>query len=154
MSIPQGAEEADGANLVTAVRHQIGAGADVVKLYADYHWRPGEPSRPTFTEAEMRAAVEAAHSAGRTVAAHANTAEGMRRAVLAGVDTIEHGGEGTPEVFKLMKERGVCLLSHAGRLRRRGPLPRLEWHGTRPHHGRPKHARPSPWPAPPELTCV
>jgi imidazolonepropionase-like amidohydrolase len=86
VSIPQGAEEADGANLVTAVRHQIGAGADVVKLYADYHWRPGEPSRPTFTEAEMR------------------------RAVLAGVDTIEHGGEGTTEVFKLMKERGVCYL--------------------------------------------
>jgi imidazolonepropionase-like amidohydrolase len=106
--IPQGAEEADGANLVSAVRHQIGAGADVVKLYADYHWRPGEPSRPTFSQAEMEAAVEAAHSAGRIVAAHANTAEGMRRAVLAGVDTIEHGGEGTPEVFKLMRERGVA----------------------------------------------
>ena len=106
--IPQGAEEADGANLVSAVRHQIGAGADVVKLYADYHWRPGEPSRPTFSQAEMAAAVEAAHSAGRIVAAHANTAEGMRRAVLAGVDTIEHGGEGTPEVFKLMRERGVA----------------------------------------------
>jgi len=108
VAIPQGAEEADGANLVTAVRHQIGAGADVVKLYADYHWRPGEPSRATFSEAEMRAAVEAAHSAGRIVAAHANTAEGMRRAILAGVDTIEHGGEGTAEVFKLMKEHGVC----------------------------------------------
>jgi len=105
--IPQGAEEADGANLVAAVRHQIGAGADVIKLYADYHWRPGEPSRPTFSEAEMRAAVEAAHSAGRIVAAHANTAEGMRRAILAGVDSIEHGGEGTPEVFKLMREHGV-----------------------------------------------
>ncbi|MFL6606370.1 MAG: amidohydrolase family protein [Steroidobacteraceae bacterium] len=105
--IPQGAEEADGPNLVAAVRHQIGAGADVVKLYADYHWRPGEPSRPTFSEAEMRAAVEAAHSAGRIVAAHANTAEGMRRAILAGVDSIEHGGEGTPEVFKLMREHGV-----------------------------------------------
>ncbi len=106
--VPQGAEEADGPDLVTAVRRQIGAGADVVKLYADYHWRPGEPSRPTFTEAEMRAAVEAAHSAGRTVAAHANTAEGIRRAVLAGVDTIEHGGEGTPDVFKLMREHGVA----------------------------------------------
>jgi imidazolonepropionase-like amidohydrolase len=106
--IPRGAEEADGANLVSAVRQQIGAGADVVKLYADYHWRPGEPSRPTFSQAEMQAAVEAAHSAGRIVAAHANTAEGMRRAALAGVDTIEHGGEGTPEVFKLMRERGVA----------------------------------------------
>ena len=107
-NIQQGAEEADGPALVTAVRHQIGAGADVVKLYADYHWRPGEPSRPTFTEAEMRAAVEAAHSAGRIVAAHANTAEGMRRAVLAGVDTIEHGGEGTPEIFKLMRAHAVA----------------------------------------------
>jgi imidazolonepropionase-like amidohydrolase len=105
--IPQGAEEADGPNLVSAVRRQIGAGADVIKLYADYHWRPGEPSRPTFTEAEMRAAVEAAHGAGRLVAAHANTTEGMRRAVLAGVDSIEHGEEGTPEVFKLMREHGV-----------------------------------------------
>jgi imidazolonepropionase-like amidohydrolase len=105
--VPLGAEEADGPNLVSAVRRQIGAGADVVKLYADYHWRPGEPSRPTFSEAEMRAAVEAARSAGRIVAAHANTAEGMRRAVLAGVDSIEHGGEGTPEVFKLMREHGV-----------------------------------------------
>jgi imidazolonepropionase-like amidohydrolase len=108
VSIPQGAEEADGANLVSAVRQQIGAGADVVKLYADYRWRPGEPSRPTFSEAEMRAAVEAAHSAGRTVAAHANTAEGMRRAILAGVDSVEHGGEGTLEVFKLMREHGVA----------------------------------------------
>lgn len=107
VSIPQGAEEADGPELVTAARRQIGGGADVVKLYADYHWRPGEPSRPTFTEAEMRAAVDAAHSAGRIVAAHANTAEGMRRAILAGVDTVEHGGEGTAEIFKLMRAHAV-----------------------------------------------
>jgi imidazolonepropionase-like amidohydrolase len=105
--VPLGAEEADGPNLVTAARRQIAAGADVVKLYADYRWRPGEPSRPTFSEAEMQAAVEAAHSAGRIVAAHANTAEGMRRAILAGVDSVEHGDEGTPEVFKLMHDHGV-----------------------------------------------
>jgi imidazolonepropionase-like amidohydrolase len=80
-----------------------------VKLYGDYRWRPGEPSRPTFSEGEMRAAVEAAHSAGREVAVHASTAEGMRRAILAGVDTIEHGDGGTPEIFRLMKERGVAL---------------------------------------------
>jgi imidazolonepropionase-like amidohydrolase len=107
VNVPQGAEEADGPNLVIAVRHQMGAGADVVKLYADYRWRPGEPSRPTFSEEEMRAAVEAAHSAGRIVAAHANTAEGMRRAILAGVDSVEHGGEGTPEIFRLMRAHGV-----------------------------------------------
>jgi imidazolonepropionase-like amidohydrolase len=109
VNIPKGAEEADGENLVTAARRQIGAGADVVKLYADYRWRVGEPSRPTFTEAEMHAAVEAAHAAGRLVAAHSSTAEGMRRAALAGVDTIEHGNEGTPEVFKLMRAHGVAL---------------------------------------------
>jgi imidazolonepropionase-like amidohydrolase len=105
----RGAEEADGAGLVLAVRRQIGAGADWVKLYGDYRWRPGEPSRPTFTLDELRLAVEAAHSAGRKVAVHAGTAEGMRRAILAGADTIEHGDGGTPEVFALMKERGVAL---------------------------------------------
>lgn len=106
--VPQGAEEADGAGLVQAVRRQIGGGADVVKFYADYRWGKGEPSRPTFSLDEMRAGVEAAHSAGRTVAAHASTAEGMRRAILAGVDTIEHGNEGTPEIFKLMKAHGIA----------------------------------------------
>lgn len=105
--VPLGAEEADGPALVTAVRRQIAAGADVVKLYADYRWRSGEPSRPTFTQAEIAAAVDAAHSAGRPVAAHAGTVEGMRRAILAGVDTIEHGDEGTAEIFKLMKARGT-----------------------------------------------
>ncbi len=105
--VPLGAEEADGPALVTAVRRQIAAGADVVKLYADYRWRPGEPSRPTFTQAEIATAVDAAHSAGRPVAAHAGTVEGMRRAILAGVDTIEHGDEGTAEIFRLMKARGT-----------------------------------------------
>jgi imidazolonepropionase-like amidohydrolase len=105
----RGAEEADGPGLVAAVRRQIGAGADWVKLYGDYRWRPGEPSRPTFTLEEMRQAVEAAHSAGRKVAVHAGTAEGMRRAILAGVDTIEHGDGGTPEIFRMMKSKGVAL---------------------------------------------
>lgn len=102
-----GAEEADGAGVAIAARHQIGGGADIVKLYADYRWRPGEPSHATFTIEEMRGAVEVAHSAGRIAAAHASTAEGMRRAILAGVDTIEHGNEGTLEVFRLMREHGV-----------------------------------------------
>ena len=109
VAVPQGAEEADGSNLVQAVRRQIGGGADIVKLYADYRWGPGEPSRPTFSQDEIKAAAEAAHSAGRIVAVHATTAEGMRRAALAGVDTIEHGDQGTPEVFRLMKERGIAL---------------------------------------------
>jgi imidazolonepropionase-like amidohydrolase len=108
--VPQGAEEASGPDMVTAARRQIGEGADVVKLYGDYRWRPGEPSRPTFSVEEIRAVVEAAHSAGRKVAVHANTAEGMRRATLAGVDTIEHGGEGTLEVFEMMGDAGVALI--------------------------------------------
>lgn len=107
--VPQGAEEADGLALVAAARRQIGRGADVVKLYADYRWGPGEPSRPTFSADEMRAVVEAAHAAGRKVAAHASSVEGMRRAILAGVDTIEHGDGGTPEIFALMKARGIAL---------------------------------------------
>jgi imidazolonepropionase-like amidohydrolase len=105
----RGAEEADGPNLIAAVRRQIGAGADWVKLYGDYRWRPGEPSRPTFTLDELRQAVDAAHSAGRKVAVHAGTAEGMRRAILAGADTIEHGDAGTAEIFRLMREKGVAL---------------------------------------------
>lgn len=80
-----------------------------MKLYADYRWGAGEPSRPIFSQEEMAAAVKAAHDAGQPVAAHATTSEGMRRAILAGVDTIEHGDEGTPEVFKLMKEHKVAF---------------------------------------------
>ena len=110
LDLPQGAQEASGVDeIVRVARGQIGKGADWVKLYADYRWGPGEPSRPTFSQDEITAAVRAAHDAGRPVSAHATTAEGMRRAVLAGVDTIEHGDEGTPEVFKLMKEHGVAF---------------------------------------------
>ncbi len=107
--VPQGAEEADGEALVAAARRQIGRGADVVKLYADYRWGAGEPSRPTFSIDEMRAVVDAAHAAGRRVAAHASTVEGMRRATLAGVDTIEHGNDGTVEIFALMKAHGTVF---------------------------------------------
>jgi imidazolonepropionase-like amidohydrolase len=110
VKIPQGAEEISGADEMTkAARDQIAAGADVIKMYADYHYLPGEPSRPTMTEAEMAAGVAVAHDAGRLAAAHATTAEGMRRAALAGVDTIEHGYQGTPEVFKLMHDKGIAL---------------------------------------------
>ena len=108
---PQGAQEASGvAEVMHAVREQAGRGADWIKVYADYRWGPGGTQQPTFSEEELRALVETAHSSGRPVAAHATTAEGMRRAVLAGVDTIEHGYGGTPEVFRLMASRGVAYL--------------------------------------------
>ncbi len=108
-NVPLGAEESDGADLVRTARRQMGKGADWVKVYADYRWGPNGEARPTFSVEEMRAVVEAAASAGRDVAAHASTAEGMRRATLAGVRTIEHGDGGTPEVFALMREKGVAL---------------------------------------------
>jgi len=109
-NVPQGAEEADGVDSLTrVVRDQIGKGADWIKMYADYRWGPMPGSRPTFSVDELKLAVETAKSAGVPVAVHANTAEGMRRAALAGVETIEHGGEGTAEIFKLMAERHVAL---------------------------------------------
>jgi len=109
--IPQGAEEADGMESITRiVRDQIKRGADWIKVYADYRWGPNGEARPTFTEDELRTMVEVAGSSGRAVVAHATTAEGMRRAIVAGVETIEHGDAGTPEVFRLMKEKGVCFV--------------------------------------------
>jgi imidazolonepropionase-like amidohydrolase len=108
--VPQGAEEADGVDsLVRVVRDQIGHGADWIKVYADYRWGPGGEARPTFSLDELKLIVETARSSGRAVAAHATTAEGMRRAALAGVETIEHGDEGTPEVFALMAKHHVTL---------------------------------------------
>jgi imidazolonepropionase-like amidohydrolase len=108
--LPQGAQEADGVdNLVRAVREQISHGADVVKVYADYRWGPGGSAQPTYSVEELTLIVQTARATGRGVVAHASTAEGMRRATLAGVETIEHGDGGTPDVFKLMKERGVAL---------------------------------------------
>jgi imidazolonepropionase-like amidohydrolase len=108
--VPQGAEEADGpGSLTRVVRDQIGHGADWIKLYGDYTWGPIPGAHPTFSLDEMKLAVELARSANAPVAVHAHTPEGMRRAILAGAETIEHGDDGTPEIFKLMAERGVAL---------------------------------------------
>lgn len=107
--VPQGAEEVSGEGIVAAVRRQIAQGADWVKFYADYRWGPGEPSRATFSLDELKAGIAAAHDAGRKVAVHASTPEGMRRAILAGADTIEHGNDATPETFALMKAHGVAF---------------------------------------------
>jgi imidazolonepropionase-like amidohydrolase len=108
---PKGAQEATGlAQVVQAVREQVGHGADWVKVYADYRRGPGGATVPTFSIEELKALVDEAHSAGRPVAAHAASPEGMRRATLAGVETIEHGYGGTDEVFRLMAERGVAFL--------------------------------------------
>ncbi|MGZ5488055.1 MAG: amidohydrolase family protein [Candidatus Aminicenantales bacterium] len=108
--LPKGGQEASGqAEVLKAVRDQVGHGADWVKVYADYrHGVSG--TVPTFSEEELRTLVAEAHSAGRPVSAHATTAEGMRRATLAGVESIEHGYGGTEEVFRLMAQHGVAFL--------------------------------------------
>ncbi|MBS0472254.1 MAG: amidohydrolase family protein [Proteobacteria bacterium] len=108
---PQGAEEASGIDeIVRAVRHQAAHGADWIKLYADYRAGPNGETVPTFTIDEMRAATDVAHALGRPVAVHATSDEAMRRAILAGVDTIEHGYGGSPATFELMKLKGIAFL--------------------------------------------
>jgi imidazolonepropionase-like amidohydrolase len=107
--VPQGGEEADGDSVIRVVRDQIGHGADWIKIYADYRWGAHGEAEPTFSEQELRTMVETARSSGRPVTVHSTTAEGMRRAIMAGVETIEHGDAGTPEVFRLMKEHNVAL---------------------------------------------
>jgi imidazolonepropionase-like amidohydrolase len=109
-NVPQGAEEADGVDdLTRVVRDQIKHGADWIKVYGDYRWGPNGETRPTFSLDEMRLIAQTAHSSGRSVAVHTSTPEGMRRAILAGVQTIEHGDGGTPQIFKLMADSGVAL---------------------------------------------
>jgi len=108
--MPVGAQVADGeAGVRTAVREQIAAGADWIKVYADYRRRPGDSSTPTFSQEELNAIVHEATSAGLPVAAHASTDEAIRRSVLAGAQTIEHGYEASEAVLRLMAERGVTL---------------------------------------------
>jgi imidazolonepropionase-like amidohydrolase len=107
--VPQGAQEADGPGLAAVVRDQIRRGADWIKVYADYRWGARGEAAPTFSVDELKLIVDTARSSGRPVVAHSSTPEGMRRATLAGVETIEHGDGGTPEIFQLMADRGVVL---------------------------------------------
>src|SRR5687768_557893 len=107
--VPQGAEEADGPDgVVRVARGQIARGVDFIKIYADYRWGPNGEARPGFTLEEIQRIADAANSSGRPVVAHASTPEGMRRAIMGGVETIEHGDAGTPEIWKLMVEKNVA----------------------------------------------
>jgi len=110
LSLPQGAAEVGNADeMMNEVRTQISKGADVIKIYADYRTGSSHEPTATFSIEEIAAAVKIANSGGREVVCHATTAEGMRRAILAGASTIEHGDHGTEEVFKLMKEKSVAF---------------------------------------------
>lgn len=107
---PIGAAVADGIDgLIKEVRTQIGNGADLIKVYADYRWGMNGEAAPTFTVEELKTIVEVAGAAGRPVVAHASTPEGMRRAIAAGVSTIEHADDATPEIYRLMKKSKVAL---------------------------------------------
>ena len=133
VTVPLGAEPADAADLVRVTRDQIGKGADFIKVYADYRWGPRGEAMPTFSVDELRTIVETAASSGRPTVAHAATEEGMRRAVLGGVETIEHGDGGTSEIFTMMAERGVVwyptlaavesILGYGGWQKGTGPEP-------------------------------
>jgi imidazolonepropionase-like amidohydrolase len=108
--LPKGAAEAGGIEeLTNEIRTQISKGADFIKIYADYHWGPNREDRPTFTAEELATAGAIIKGGGRQMVVHASTPEAMKRAIMAGVSTIEHGDDGTAEVFKLMKEKGVAL---------------------------------------------
>jgi imidazolonepropionase-like amidohydrolase len=110
IDLPQGAAEVSGTDqLVNEVRTQIAKGADIVKIYADYRWGKNSEALPTFSESDLAAAVSLAASGKRQVVVHASTVEGMRRAIMAGVNTIEHGDNGTLEIFRLMKEKHIAL---------------------------------------------
>ncbi|MES2128718.1 MAG: amidohydrolase family protein [Pseudomonadota bacterium] len=111
LDLPHGAQEVTGVDeAVRAVREQAAHGADWIKFYADYRTGPDGSARPTFSQAEMNAMVQAAHQGGRRVAAHAATDEAIRMAVLAGVDSIEHGYGASEATFKLMAERHVAYV--------------------------------------------
>ncbi|RRQ48172.1 amidohydrolase family protein [Maribacter algicola] len=110
VTVPLGAEPVSGKEeAIKTVRTQMGNGADLIKIYADYRWTPGADSQPTFLQEEIDAMVATAKSAGKYVVAHASTPEGMKRAIMGGVETIEHGDGGTLEIFKMMKEKGIGL---------------------------------------------
>ena len=107
MDIMLGAEPADGNTLIRVVRDQIGKGADFIKVYADYRWgREGE-DQPSFTLDELKLVNEVTRSSGRVLVCHAKSKEAIRRAVLAGAETIEHGDFIDLETGKLMKEHNV-----------------------------------------------
>lgn len=107
-NFPTGAQMISGAaEARRAVREQIGYGADLIKVYADWDY-------PTLTVEEMSVIVEEAHKAGRKVAAHATTAEGIRNAITAGVDSIEHGHGADRRDLEMMKDKGVYWVPTMG----------------------------------------
>ena len=105
-----GAEAADGNDLIRVVRDQIGKGADVIKVYADYRWGINGDDQPSFTLDELKLINEVTRSSGRVMVCHAKSKEAIKRAVLAGAETIEHGDDLDKEIALLMKEHNVTYI--------------------------------------------
>lgn len=103
---------ADGAEVIHKVRENIKYGADVIKFMATggVLSEGDNPALEQYSPEEMKAIVETAHGLGRKVAAHAHGEIGIRNAVLAGVDSIEHGSYINDEDIQLMKQRGTYLV--------------------------------------------
>jgi imidazolonepropionase-like amidohydrolase len=107
-SFPTGAQMISGVeDARRAAREQIGHGADLIKVYADWQ-------NPTLTIEEMRVIVEEAHKQKLKVAAHATTPEGIKNAITAGVDSIEHGTLANREDLEMMKAHGTFLVPTIG----------------------------------------
>ena len=105
--------EADGVDeLRKAAREQLKAGADVIKIMATggVMTKGVEPGSPQLSMEEIQAAVIEAHKAGKKTATHAQGTEGIKNAVLAGIDSVEHGIFLNDEVIQLMVEKGVYLV--------------------------------------------
>ncbi|MGA9980823.1 MAG: amidohydrolase family protein [Candidatus Sulfotelmatobacter sp.] len=107
-NFPTGAQMVSGVEEARrAVREQIGHGADLIKVYADWN-------HPTLTVDEMRVIAEEAHRQKLKVAAHATTPEGIKNAITAGVDSIEHGHRADRESLEMMKAKGTFLVPTVG----------------------------------------
>lgn len=110
LDLPGGAQAVNGVDeAVRAVREQAARGADWIKFYADYRIGSDGSVMPALSEAEMKAIADAAHRIGRPVAAHATSDAGVRMAVEAGVDTIEHGDGASEATFRLLRDKGVAF---------------------------------------------
>jgi imidazolonepropionase-like amidohydrolase len=114
VTYPRGVQIVDGVeNARKAVREQIGNGADWIKVYADRSYfvaKDGSLSSiPTFTLDEMKAIVDEAHRLRHKVAAHAMARPGIENALIAGVDSIEHGVAIPDDLVDMMVAKGTYL---------------------------------------------
>jgi imidazolonepropionase-like amidohydrolase len=109
VDLPQGAAEvANPDEMAKEVYTEIGKGADIIKLYADGRTGLEGTAAPTLSEEMIATASAIAKSSGRFTVAHAYTKEGIRRAIMGGVRTVEHADFADDTLFKLMKEKGVA----------------------------------------------